>query len=405
VVDIGANIGLFGVRALSAVPGGDVTYIGVEPVPANFTALQYNLLGGTDSTASAAAAAAAAGGSAEAAASAGESFFHFNAAYAAAVAAPADRRTCRPYPGGPAKPDCFNVVAKSSNMLRQYDALRSNVKDRLGDWWFVTNYSCNDTACSTAGCVYREAPNNILFALPAGNIQLINKAVSNAPGVLPITFYPRMPGNSTLRPLEKAALQQRLMLDFFTAAQQFEVPIITLQWLLQEAVPACRKVDLLKVDVEGEELAVLQGLDAAGWQRVQQVVVEVHDIPHTPGTAAAAAPRQPQAAGDGQVATDDAELWRAESAPAPQHTPADNSSNTVIDGYWIRFEPGLLSSRNASGQLVMQAAAPPTDGGRVMAVACLLKAVGFRVVVGCCMLVDGVPVNYNVYARRAELCE
>jgi hypothetical protein len=53
----------------------------------------------------------------------------------------------------------------------------------------------------------------------------------------------------------------------------------------------------------------------------------------------------------------------------------------------------------------MQAAAPPTDGGRVMAVACLLKAVGFRVVVECCMLVDGVPVNYNVYARRAELCE
>lgn len=111
----------------------------------------------------------------------------------------------------------------------------------------------------------------------AGNIRLISKAVSDVPGVLPMTFYPCMPGNSTLRPAEKAALQQHLIPSFFSAVQQLDVPVITLQELLQEAVPDGSRIDFLKVDVEGEELAVLQGLDESGWQRVQQVVVEVHD--------------------------------------------------------------------------------------------------------------------------------
>ncbi|CAJ1365079.1 unnamed protein product [Effrenium voratum] len=37
-------------------------------------------------------------------------------------------------------------------------------------------------------------------------------------------------------------------------------------------------VDLLKVDVEGDEEAVLQGIDAEDWPRIRQVVAEVHDI-------------------------------------------------------------------------------------------------------------------------------
>jgi FkbM family methyltransferase len=45
VVDVGANIGVFGVRALSLVPGGDLHYIGIEPCPQTFNLLQQNLLG------------------------------------------------------------------------------------------------------------------------------------------------------------------------------------------------------------------------------------------------------------------------------------------------------------------------------------------------------------------------
>ena len=37
-------------------------------------------------------------------------------------------------------------------------------------------------------------------------------------------------------------------------------------------------VDLVKVDVEGAEEAVLSGIDAATWPRLRQLVIEVHDI-------------------------------------------------------------------------------------------------------------------------------
>jgi FkbM family methyltransferase len=39
-----------------------------------------------------------------------------------------------------------------------------------------------------------------------------------------------------------------------------------------------QQIDLLKVDVEKSELSVLLGLDAADWAKVQQVVVEVHNV-------------------------------------------------------------------------------------------------------------------------------
>jgi hypothetical protein len=44
VVDVGANIGVFGARVLALVLGGDVRYIGIEPCPQNFQLLQQNLI-------------------------------------------------------------------------------------------------------------------------------------------------------------------------------------------------------------------------------------------------------------------------------------------------------------------------------------------------------------------------
>lgn len=37
------------------------------------------------------------------------------------------------------------------------------------------------------------------------------------------------------------------------------------------------KIDLLKIDVEGAEMSVLQGIKEADWRKVAQVVAEVHD--------------------------------------------------------------------------------------------------------------------------------
>lgn len=39
------------------------------------------------------------------------------------------------------------------------------------------------------------------------------------------------------------------------------------------------KIDLLKVDVEGDELEVLKGVKDSDWGKIEQVVLEVHDEP------------------------------------------------------------------------------------------------------------------------------
>ena len=38
------------------------------------------------------------------------------------------------------------------------------------------------------------------------------------------------------------------------------------------------RVDLVKIDVEGAEEAVIGGIDAATWPRIRQLVIEVHDV-------------------------------------------------------------------------------------------------------------------------------
>jgi FkbM family methyltransferase len=42
---------------------------------------------------------------------------------------------------------------------------------------------------------------------------------------------------------------------------------------------AIQRIDLLKIDVEGAELDVLQGLEADDWPKIRQAVIEVHDVP------------------------------------------------------------------------------------------------------------------------------
>jgi FkbM family methyltransferase len=55
----------------------------------------------------------------------------------------------------------------------------------------------------------------------------------------------------------------------------YDCTLMTLSTLIDEQ--KLDRVDVLKIDVEGAEWAVLQGLDTRHWPLVQQVLVEVHD--------------------------------------------------------------------------------------------------------------------------------
>lgn len=55
--------------------------------------------------------------------------------------------------------------------------------------------------------------------------------------------------------------------------------IISVDTMLKElGAPATGPIHLMKIDVEGAELEVLDGMSDSVWERVQQIVVEVHNI-------------------------------------------------------------------------------------------------------------------------------
>jgi FkbM family methyltransferase len=97
---------------------------------------------------------------------------------------------------------------------------------------------------------------------------------------VPFTFYPRIPGNSTRHPevkvAAKAALGETMPAKLVERLYQSQTVTVNVE-RLSAFLPAGRRIDLLKIDVEGAELDVLLGIDEVHWPLVGRVVVEVHD--------------------------------------------------------------------------------------------------------------------------------
>jgi FkbM family methyltransferase len=115
------------------------------------------------------------------------------------------------------------------------------------------------------------------------SVSLYNYGLSSEDdGARVFMFYPNMPGNSTERPTEKMS-QREVMInaigqeqtDFFQNTQVIG-EVRTLSRVIKDL--SIDSIDLLKIDVEGDELAVIQGIDPDDWIKVKQVVAEVHDI-------------------------------------------------------------------------------------------------------------------------------
>ncbi len=256
VVDVGAHVGLFGAAVLSSVPDGDVLYVGIEPAPDTFRALQLNMLG---------------------------------------TAAP----RCEP------SDDAHAVDYAAGN-----DALSDTTSDGVGagllSWepqapavhrqssFFALNsgqYGAPLHGAVAPAAAVRHCP-----PYPS-NVRLLCAAVSHQAGTALLHVPRALPGNATLRPLEKMALQGHVMGAALCDAQRVRVRTVSLEQLLDGALRGgggdgtaaaghgcgcwrrSEQVSLIKVDVEGEELAVLQGLPVQRWADVRQAVIEVHDVP------------------------------------------------------------------------------------------------------------------------------
>ena len=132
----------------------------------------------------------------------------------------------------------------------------------------------------------------------------LNMAIGKEEGTLDLTFYPHSPALSTAHPemwegreemLEDAVKGTaatapgilslaRFLPSFFhkfiakrmrSSGTPFSCRVTTLSTVMKEE--GIDSIGLLKVDCEGAEWSVLQGIASDDWKKIRQVVIEVHD--------------------------------------------------------------------------------------------------------------------------------
>ncbi len=145
----------------------------------------------------------------------------------------------------------------------------------------------------------RLAPLLHANARQAGGVRVFNCGVSDREGSASFTFYARSSvfsgfhadarqdeaalraviGNLVARGGLRDDVERQAAIEHFLAgrleAEQVECPLRTLSSVIDEC--GLERIDLLKVDAEKSEWAVLAGLREEHWPRVRQAVLEIHD--------------------------------------------------------------------------------------------------------------------------------
>lgn len=126
------------------------------------------------------------------------------------------------------------------------------------------------------------------------NIELFNAAVSDSAKNLEFTYYPKSSLQSSCyanidknrKLLKASALYQQkelglsvnnYLLDKLIESKLESNKVTCLSVTISEIIKECRveNIDLLKIDVEGSECDVIQGVKSEDWNKIKQVVVEI----------------------------------------------------------------------------------------------------------------------------------
>jgi FkbM family methyltransferase len=142
------------------------------------------------------------------------------------------------------------------------------------------------------------------------HVNVFRCGLSHSAGACELAYYPRAPVLSTAYPDAESDLQmvKETVANGIIYLAEAPLALRCLRWLpaalrgpliefvlrraLVSEIATCqmrtlsevvseygvRRLDLLKVDVEKSELDVLDGISRADWEKIQQVVVEVHDL-------------------------------------------------------------------------------------------------------------------------------
>ncbi len=154
-------------------------------------------------------------------------------------------------------PPTYEVLAANARIMgeHRYRALPYGVSNENGN--AVFSYFPNSPALSTAHPEeWDKNPDNLAEAV-AGNVR-------QAP---PEFWWARFIPSFLFKWFAKIMRM---------GEQKFTCQLRTVSTIIAEY--GIEKINLLKIDCEGAELAVLQGIKPEDWQRIEQVVAEVHDI-------------------------------------------------------------------------------------------------------------------------------
>lgn len=98
---------------------------------------------------------------------------------------------------------------------------------------------------------------------------------------VPFTYFPAVPGSSTRYPEQTGPAKAAVGHTFSprVAERLYRSNSITVRvQTLSDFLVADRVVDLLKIDAEGAELDVLQGIGPEHWRLIQLAILEVNDF-------------------------------------------------------------------------------------------------------------------------------
>lgn len=118
---------------------------------------------------------------------------------------------------------------------------------------------CFEPSSKTHQCLESQIAANSL----GNNIHIYPHAVSDRAGT------------ATLK-LAKNSGHQSFFDSEFVDAEEETVATLSLQNVLERC--AVSEVDLLKIDVEGAEIEIVEGASIETWQRIRRVVCEYHDV-------------------------------------------------------------------------------------------------------------------------------